>query len=141
MLEKEIERKLTEAVKRIGGKAYKFISPGNDGVPDRLIVMPEGRIIFVELNLQRIFQFGFCPAAVYDFVSREFFLPELYDSHMTRGIPKSGDVLFTTEAPLGNVCRIPEIEGKFAVLENLDTQNILKDFEFGEIRNLADWIK
>lgn len=52
MLEKEIERKLTEAVKRIGGKAYKFISPGNDGVPDRLIVMPEGRIIFVELKTE-----------------------------------------------------------------------------------------
>lgn len=42
MREKEIEEKFREAVKRAGGKAYKFVSPGNDGVPDRLVVMPGG---------------------------------------------------------------------------------------------------
>lgn len=50
MREKEIEEKLREAVKRAGGKAYKFVSPGNDGVPDRLVILPGGRIGFVEVK-------------------------------------------------------------------------------------------
>ena len=37
---------------------------------------------------------------------REFVAPESYDSWMTRGIPLKGDVIFTTEAPLGNVCQL-----------------------------------
>lgn len=36
----------------------------------------------------------------------EFVAPESYDSWMTRGIPKQGDVLFTTEAPLANVAQL-----------------------------------
>lgn len=60
----------------------------------------------------------------FSFEPREYFLPELYESHMTRGIPKVGDVLFTTEAPLGNVCRIPEIEGKFAVGQRIITMQV-----------------
>lgn len=37
---------------------------------------------------------------------REFVAPETYDSWMTRGIPRAGDVLFTTEAPLANVAQL-----------------------------------
>ena len=36
----------------------------------------------------------------------EFVAPESYDAWMTRGIPLKGDVIFTTEAPLGNVCQL-----------------------------------
>ena len=50
MNEKYIERKLTEAVKRMGGLAPKFVSLGLDGVPDRIVLLPMGRIIFVELK-------------------------------------------------------------------------------------------
>ncbi|MDF2608900.1 MAG: hypothetical protein K0R92_374 [Lachnospiraceae bacterium] len=50
MLEKELEKKFIEKVKAAGGKAFKFVSPGNDGVPDRLVVLPGGRIGFVELK-------------------------------------------------------------------------------------------
>ncbi len=50
MREKEIEDKFRKAVKRAGGKAYKFVSPGNDGVPDRLVVMPGGHMGFVEVK-------------------------------------------------------------------------------------------
>lgn len=60
----------------------------------------------------------------FSFEPREYFLPELYESHMTRGIPRAGDVLFTTEAPLGNVCRIPEIEEKFAVGQRIITMQV-----------------
>lgn len=50
MLEKTLERKLTEAVKAMGGIAPKFVSPGFDGMPDRLVLMPSGRISFVEVK-------------------------------------------------------------------------------------------
>ena len=48
MNEKVIERKLVDAVKKLGGIAPKFVSPGLDGVPDRIILLPGGRIAFIE---------------------------------------------------------------------------------------------
>lgn len=50
MNEKNIEEYLRDKVKAIGGKAYKFVSPGNAGVPDRLVCLPGGRVVFVELK-------------------------------------------------------------------------------------------
>lgn len=50
MLEKDIERKLMMRVKSVGGLALKFISPGFVGVPDRIILMPNGKIAFAELK-------------------------------------------------------------------------------------------
>lgn len=50
MNEKLIEKKLREAVTKMGGKAYKFSSPNNSGVYDRIVLMPAGRIWFVELK-------------------------------------------------------------------------------------------
>ena len=48
MKEHEIEEKLRKAVRQKGGLCWKFTSPGTAGVPDRIILMPEGRIAFVE---------------------------------------------------------------------------------------------
>ena len=48
VLEKEIEEKLIKMVKSYGGKCPKWVSPGWAGVPDRLVLLPGGRIIFVE---------------------------------------------------------------------------------------------
>lgn len=50
MNEKYIERKLVEAVKKAGGLAPKFVSPGLNGVPDRIVLFPSGRMAFVELK-------------------------------------------------------------------------------------------
>lgn len=50
MREKTLERKLVEAVKATGGIAPKFLSPGFDGMPDRLVLLPFGRIGFVEVK-------------------------------------------------------------------------------------------
>jgi len=50
MREKEIEEYLRKEVKKAGGKAYKFESPGNDGVPDRIVIFPGNNIYFVELK-------------------------------------------------------------------------------------------
>lgn len=50
MIEKEIERKLKETVRKKGGIALKFTSPGFDGMPDRLLLFPNGRVAFVELK-------------------------------------------------------------------------------------------
>lgn len=50
MNEKYIESKLVEAVKKAGGLAPKFVSPGWDGVPDRIVLFHSGRMAFVELK-------------------------------------------------------------------------------------------
>lgn len=50
MREKTIEQKFTAAVKNAGGLALKFTSPGFDGVPDRLALLPGGRMAFVEVK-------------------------------------------------------------------------------------------
>ena len=50
MREKEIEEKLVNAVKGIGGLCFKFTSPGNAGVPDRLALLPKEKIAFVEVK-------------------------------------------------------------------------------------------
>ena len=47
-LEKEIEKKLRTAVEAAGGKCLKWVCPGWSGVPDRLVLLPGGRIVFVE---------------------------------------------------------------------------------------------
>ena len=44
------EQKLVEAVKRMGGIAPKFVSPGLNGVPDRIVLLPDGHMAFVELK-------------------------------------------------------------------------------------------
>lgn len=49
-LEKEIERKLVDLVKLHGGICLKWVCPGWLGVPDRIVLMPGGRVYFVELK-------------------------------------------------------------------------------------------
>ena len=48
MLERDVEGYLVKRVAKLGGKAYKFSSPSNRSVPDRLCCLPNGRIKFVE---------------------------------------------------------------------------------------------
>lgn len=50
MLEGAIEKRLIQEIKKIGGECYKWISPGYAGVPDRIILLPNGKIAFVELK-------------------------------------------------------------------------------------------
>lgn len=50
MLESTIESRLRKEAKIRGGMAVKFVSPGLSGVPDRLVLMPKGRMAFVELK-------------------------------------------------------------------------------------------
>ncbi|OLS02582.1 VRR-NUC domain-containing protein [Tissierella creatinophila] len=50
MLESKIENRLKKEVEKNGGLALKFTSPGMAGVPDRLVLLPKGRIAFVELK-------------------------------------------------------------------------------------------
>lgn len=50
MREKTIEQKFTVAVRTAGGLALKFASPGFDGVPDRIALLPGGRMAFVEVK-------------------------------------------------------------------------------------------
>ncbi|MGN1457468.1 MAG: VRR-NUC domain-containing protein [Acutalibacteraceae bacterium] len=50
MREKTIECKLVIEVKKHGGICPKFVSPGFDGMPDRLVLMPYGKMAFVEVK-------------------------------------------------------------------------------------------
>ncbi|WP_455522559.1 VRR-NUC domain-containing protein [Ruminococcus sp.] len=50
MREKKIEQKLVTAVKKHGGICPKFVSPGFDGMPDRLLLLQHGRFAFVEVK-------------------------------------------------------------------------------------------
>ena len=50
MLEKTIEKKLCQRIKAFGGECEKFTSPGRRSVPDRLVTLPGGIIVFVELK-------------------------------------------------------------------------------------------
>ena len=50
MLEKTIEAALVKRVVALGGLCEKFVSPGRRSVPDRLVSLPGGRIVFVELK-------------------------------------------------------------------------------------------
>ena len=53
MRERDIEKWLRRQVESLGGLAFKFTSPGNDGVPDRQVILPGGLIYFVELKTDR----------------------------------------------------------------------------------------
>ena len=50
MREKQTEQRLVKAVKAAGGICPKLVSPGTDGMPDRMVLLPGGRIGFVEVK-------------------------------------------------------------------------------------------
>lgn len=50
MREREVEKHLVDRVKEIGGLCWKFTSPGTAGVPDRIVILPWGKVVFVELK-------------------------------------------------------------------------------------------
>ena len=49
-LEKELERHLAQKIRAAGGQCQKWTSPGTTGLPDRIILLPGGRVAFVELK-------------------------------------------------------------------------------------------
>ena len=49
-LEKDIEQKLRKMVEKHGGLCLKWVCPGWSGVPDRIVLLPRGRVMFVELK-------------------------------------------------------------------------------------------
>jgi len=48
--ERDVEKWLRKEIEKMGGLAFKWTSPGNDGVPDRIVILPGGRVHFVELK-------------------------------------------------------------------------------------------
>jgi len=50
MKESTVEARLRKGIERAGGRCLKFVSPGHTGVPDRIILMPGGRVYFAELK-------------------------------------------------------------------------------------------
>ena len=50
MLERDVERKLVARIRKLGGIAYKFTARSRRSVPDRCVLLPGGRVVFVELK-------------------------------------------------------------------------------------------
>ena len=50
--EKDLEELLVKKIKDAGGFCPKFVSPGTNGMPDRIVLMPEGKMCFVEVKAQ-----------------------------------------------------------------------------------------
>ena len=53
MQEKEVEKYLRDQIEKMGGMCLKFISPGNAGVPDRIVLLPGGRVWFIEIKTDK----------------------------------------------------------------------------------------
>lgn len=92
MSEKKIEKELVQEVKKFGGRAYKWVSPGNAGVPDRIVILPNRVPIFVELKtekgrttalqelqIERLKQLGQNVEVLYGIESVKQFIKELED--------------------------------------------------------------
>jgi len=52
MLESKIEEWLNKQIKNIGGLSFKWVSPSNPGVPDRIYIFPNNQVYFVELKTE-----------------------------------------------------------------------------------------
>lgn len=63
--EKDTERYLSKCMIGLGGLSYKWSSPGNSGVPDRICIFPTGQVVFVELKSE-----GKKPTELQEFVHR-----------------------------------------------------------------------
>lgn len=50
LLERDVERHLVKRVAAMGGRCFKWVSPGHAGVPDRIVILPGGRVAFIELK-------------------------------------------------------------------------------------------
>ena len=98
MRERDVERILVQGIRKAGGVAYKFVSPGNDGMPDRLVVMPGGRVCFVELKqdtgklsglqkiqISRLRRLGCDVRVLYGAKDVRNFLREVWDDKTGRG--------------------------------------------------------
>lgn len=105
MSEREIEQLFRDAVRREKGCAYKFVSPGMSGVPDRLVVLPGNKIGFVEIKapgkeprpeqlyqIRRLEKMG-CYAAVLDDPSKIDVIIQEIRAHTTG----AGQMLLSTQ--------------------------------------------
>lgn len=50
MLESTLEQAVRKCIRSLGGRCYKWVCPGENGVPDRICILPGGKIIFIELK-------------------------------------------------------------------------------------------
>ena len=50
MLESTLEQAVRKHIRSLGGRCYKWVCPGENGVPDRICILPGGKIIFIELK-------------------------------------------------------------------------------------------
>ncbi len=80
--EKQIETRLRLKVKAAGGIALKFVSPGFNGVPDRLVFMPSGRVYLVELKApgKRLTKLQFKVMAMFKELGFKYYIIDSYEA-------------------------------------------------------------
>lgn len=99
-LERDIERRLGERLRALGCIYYKFVSPGQRGVPDRIVICPDGALYFVEMkrprgrlgtlqsvHLSRLSRFGQRTATVWSDDQAEAFARQIERGHCARCAP------------------------------------------------------
>lgn len=102
MTEARIEQALTDGIRKEGGWCIKLVSPGNAGVPDRLVLLPGGKVIFVELKtdtgrpsmlqryvIKRLMKLGMDVRILYGIKAVRAFLQEV-SIDAVQAIPVSG---------------------------------------------------
>ena len=87
MREKQIEQQLVRTVKAQGGICPKLVSPGFDGMPDRIVLIPDGHFAFVEVKAP-----GKKPRSLQ--LSRHRLLRQLgFQVYVLDSVEKVGDIL------------------------------------------------
>ena len=87
LLEKQVEQALVKAVRKRGGIAMKFVSPAYDGMPDRIVLIPDGHFAFVEVKAP-----GKKPRSLQ--LSRHRLLRQLgFQVYVLDSVEKVGDIL------------------------------------------------
>lgn len=115
MRESAVEKKLFKRVKELGGIAFKFVSPGHAGVPDRIVMLPRRHLFFVELKTEngvlsplqmevqnRIRSLGFEVRTLYGKQEVEGFLREIQSLALSTGRRRMDNPASQVRAVSGN---------------------------------------
>lgn len=108
-IESKVEARLRKEIRALGGIFWKFTSPGNDGVPDRIAMFPDGRLVFVELKkedgkltklqavqIRRLVEIGQQVCVVYGKAGADQFLQDMRD-HSVDSVSYEGDACIELE--------------------------------------------
>jgi len=142
MRESTIETRLRKAVERAGGRCLKWVSPGHTGVPDRIILMPGGRVYFAETKApgekerprqeyvqRKLRELGF---KVFSSVDCDERLGEVLQELLDDQTPTNGDVIRAMDdedlAKFLHAVQLGAIAAQFSTSKGIDSEETLRLF-------------